>query len=536
MFSPPLSMSSTPSMLAIGQRMERTECLCFWQSYSRAVQWANWEARPKTNESCEIGVNQAVPCGQGKISLYSVLADSEDQIQHAVRFAGKHRLRLVIKNTGHDFSGRSTAPESLQISTRLLKDIVFSETFVPDGSPDNQQDEGPAVTIGAGVQLAEMYEQLAAKGQMVVGGYSHGVGAAGGYVQGGGHSILGPWKGMASDNALQFRVVLASGEIIIANKYRNQDLFWALRGGGGGTFGVVVNVTLRSFADVPIAVANINLKRDSPDEIYWEMVKSTLRFLPIISGEGRSGTVRGVPKAPSAGGLSTTADLSIQLHFVNETSTKKVRSLLAPLTDSLGENSGAPIDTNITMHPTIGKFYTSVFEAPDFTGAGSFLLSRLISKRFLETPVGPGQLSEAINKLGYNNFDTFAISLVAGDQVARNAATVDSALNPAWRDALIHLMLVRGWFGEKSFEEQKEWQDDITYRQEPILKSLEPGRMGAYLNEANSQERHFQHEFWGRNYPRLCAIKKLHDPHDFFITRLGVRSEYWDDEGLCIKA
>ncbi|EQL36557.1 hypothetical protein BDFG_01937 [Blastomyces dermatitidis ATCC 26199] len=108
-----------------------------------------------------------------------------------------------------------------------------SENFVPHGSPKDQDGQGPTVTIEAGLQLAELYKGLGAKGHMVVGGYSHGVGAAGGYVQGGGHSILGPWKRMASDNALQFRVITTCGGVVIANEYKNQDLFWALRGVGG---------------------------------------------------------------------------------------------------------------------------------------------------------------------------------------------------------------------------------------------------------------------------------------------------------------
>ncbi|KKZ64554.1 hypothetical protein EMCG_01433 [[Emmonsia] crescens] len=470
-----------------------------------AVQWYNWESRPKTNESCEIGESREIPCRQGKISLYSLIADSEDQIRRAVRFAQKRNIRL---------------------------DVVFAENFVPHGSPDDQEGQGPAVTIGAGVQLAELYKEVGTKGQMVVAGYAHGVGAAGGYVQGGGHSILGPWKGMASDNVLQFRVITACGEIVVANEYKNQDLFWALRGGGGGTFGIVIDVTLRTFPDVPIAMARINVRRDVPDETYWGTVNSALRFLPAISGHGRSGSFTGTPMAPASDGSSTTADLFMQFIFVNETSTKKVKRLLAPLTHDLSKISATAIEANITTHDTISRFYASVLGSHDFTGAGNFLLPRLISRRFLESHRGPDKLSDAITRLGYNNSDTFSVNFVAGGQVARNGAVIKSALNPAWREALIHLILLRGWHGHKSFREQKESQD-ITYRQEPILKSLEPGRMGVYLNEANSQEQNFQQEFWGKNYLRLYAIKKRYDPYDLFITRLGVGSENWDDEGLC---
>jgi FAD/FMN-containing dehydrogenase len=179
-----------------------------------AVQWENWEARPRVNnQSCYIESPRAVPCSQGRVSLYSVTAESVQHIQESVRFARNHNLRIAIKNSGHDFLGRSSAPESLQILTHKLKDINITKDFLP-GDYGNRMNEtggyGPAVTIGAGVQLRELYAAVGAKGLSVVAGFSNTVGAAGGYIQGGGHSPLGTWKGMASDNALEFKVVTST--------------------------------------------------------------------------------------------------------------------------------------------------------------------------------------------------------------------------------------------------------------------------------------------------------------------------------------
>lgn len=65
------------------------------------------------------------------------------------------------------------------------------------------------------------------------------VGVAGGFAMGGGHGPLGPKYGLAVDNVLQFRIVTADGTVRVANSAQNTDLFYALRGGGGGVFGVV---------------------------------------------------------------------------------------------------------------------------------------------------------------------------------------------------------------------------------------------------------------------------------------------------------
>lgn len=69
------------------------------------------------------------------------------------------------------------------------------------------------------------------------------MGFSGGYIQGGGHSPLSTIHGMGADNVLQFTVVTADGKFITADAVTNADLFWALRGGGGSTWGVAVSVT-----------------------------------------------------------------------------------------------------------------------------------------------------------------------------------------------------------------------------------------------------------------------------------------------------
>lgn len=176
-----------------------------------ALQWQNWEAWPEQNQQCYVESLQLVPCTQGRISLYSAEVESAAHIQAAVNFAVKYNIRLTIKNTGHDFLGRSSAPNSLQISTHKMKNIAVINSFVPSVPSGLTTPAGvKAVTVGAGVQMHEMYAYLGTQGVMVVGGSSNTVGIAGGYIQGGGHSIMGWIAGMASDNALEFTLVTAS--------------------------------------------------------------------------------------------------------------------------------------------------------------------------------------------------------------------------------------------------------------------------------------------------------------------------------------
>lgn len=123
-------------------------------------------------------------------SPVAVAAESVADILAAVNFARARGLGLVVKGTGHDYLGRSSAPYSLLVWTHRMRDITVHEDFRPTG-PDA--------------------------------GFGH----------------LSRRYGTAAGNVLQVEVVTASGEIMVANASQHQDLFWALRGGGGGTFGVV---------------------------------------------------------------------------------------------------------------------------------------------------------------------------------------------------------------------------------------------------------------------------------------------------------
>jgi FAD/FMN-containing dehydrogenase len=114
-----------------------------------------------------------------------------------VRFAQAHNLKVAIKASGHDYLGRSTAKNSLLLWTRYFEVITFHDSFMV-----GVKDQGSAVTVGSGVGLHTLYQATKVEGKIFVGGTAANVVAAGGYVQGAGHSALGPLYGLAADNAL----------------------------------------------------------------------------------------------------------------------------------------------------------------------------------------------------------------------------------------------------------------------------------------------------------------------------------------------
>ena len=179
-------------------------------------------------------------------STYAVLAASSADVAAAVNFARDHQVRLVVKGAGHSYIGASNAPDSLLIWTRPnMRAVELHDRFVPQGAAGLVEPE-TAVSVGAGAIWMDAYHAVTTvAGRYVQGGGCTTVGVAG-LVQGGGFGHFSKGFGTAAANLLEAEVVTADGTVRIANAVQNPDLFWALKGGGGGTFGVVTRLTLRT--------------------------------------------------------------------------------------------------------------------------------------------------------------------------------------------------------------------------------------------------------------------------------------------------
>jgi FAD/FMN-containing dehydrogenase len=174
-------------------------------------------------------------------SAYVVAAESAADVAAAVRFASAHNLRLVVKGRGHSYFGASNAPDSLLVWTRKMDAISLHDAFTPAGSSVAPV---PAVSIGAGGMWLHVYQAVTGgAGRYVQGAGGTTVGVAG-LVQGGGFGHFSKAYGTAAASLLEAEIVTADGVTRVVNDAREPDLFWALKGGGGGTFGIVTRFTL----------------------------------------------------------------------------------------------------------------------------------------------------------------------------------------------------------------------------------------------------------------------------------------------------
>lgn len=184
-----------------------------------------------------------------KQSCYAVLAESAEEVAIAVRFADRYNIRLVVKGGGHSMLGTSNAPDSLLVWTRKLSDVTLHDAFVPQGAGKNV-DPVPAASFGGGCILIDAYTAVTTQaGRFVQAGECPTVGLAG-LVANGGFGNFSKRFGTAASNLLEAEVVTADGRVRRVNAYLEPDLFWALKGGGGGAFAVITQLTLRTH-DLP---------------------------------------------------------------------------------------------------------------------------------------------------------------------------------------------------------------------------------------------------------------------------------------------
>lgn len=168
------------------------------------------------------------------------------QVAGAIAEARERGLHLAVRSGGHCFAGRSS-------TTGLLIDMApMNEVAVENG----------VATIGAGAQLGPIYDALAAQGRTIAGGCGPEVGIAG-LALGGGLGILGRRYGLTCDQMVAAEVVLADGRVVRCSDTEHDDLFWALRGAGGGQFGVVTRFTMKTLpAPAEIECFRLSYPRD----------------------------------------------------------------------------------------------------------------------------------------------------------------------------------------------------------------------------------------------------------------------------------
>ncbi|KAK8017236.1 hypothetical protein PG991_008312 [Apiospora marii] len=490
------------------------------------------------NQSCDPFQPRTEACALGNYVRYAVAARGADDVQAAMAFAQRRNLRFVVRNTGHDFLGRSTGAGALAIWTHQLKSIDFLPDYYSDGEgATNDWYRGTAVKLGAGVQGFEIMAAARDRGQVVVGGECATVGVAGGYAQGGGHSALSTRFGLAADNVLAWEVVTADGALRTASRTENADLYWALSGGGGGTYGVVVSMTARTHPDAVVGGASLSFfaasEGDDDDEeaqeTFYAGVQAFHEALPAMVDAGTMVVYT----------FNTTWFSVMSLTGYNMT-LEDVQEILKPVESALGAlgiNSTIDYTQSETYYAHMDTYFGPLPQGGIEIGLwhyGARLIPRAVNARLSETwrfVVEQGATWTGVA----TDVSSFGSPSPSSSDGSSSSDSSGNSVHPAWREALVHSVLNLPWSFDAPWSDMVAQAAKLTDVIMPAVEAATPGG-GAYVNEANWQQPNFQETFWGANYPRLLAIKAKYDPDNFFYTTVGVGSDAWvvaEDGRLC---
>src|ERR1700733_4338421 len=176
----------------------------------------------------------------GVLPMWVARPTGAGDVQKGVNWGVANGVPLRARSGGHSYAGYSTLSGGMVLDLRNMRGISVNVGK-------------RTATIGAGAQLIDVYAALAARGMTIPAGSCPSVGIAG-HALGGGMGLAGRRFGLTADNLLSAQIVTADGKLRTASSNSNPDLYWALRGGGGGNFGVVTSFTFR-IHPVPSTVA-----------------------------------------------------------------------------------------------------------------------------------------------------------------------------------------------------------------------------------------------------------------------------------------
>jgi hypothetical protein len=398
------------------------------------------------------------------------LCKTANAVSVMVNWCRTNNLPFAVRSGGHSYEGFSQSA-SVVIDTRMLNQITFDRT-------------ARTMTVGAGATLGPVYEAIGAAGFGFPGGTCPTVGVAG-HALGGGFGLIGRAFGLACDNLQWLELVDPQGAIIQVDAQHNPDLFWAARGGGGGSFGAVTRFRFKIFRIPEVVVLGITWRL--PQSRAKQLFKAWQAWAP----QAPANITTFLRVGHAAGGL-------IELHCAGQSvgSVAELRRELGALT-SVAQPVTPPSIASMSFLNAAKHFFGGTPQPTYFKAKSDYITSPLTDTG-VATLLGQLELTPSV----------VAICDAYGGAITRVA-----------RDATAFAHRAGTLFCIQYFSE---WTNAVETQGElghirTLYAAMRPFVSGeCYVNYCDLDLTNWAQAYWGANLPRLKQIKKAFDPNNVF--------------------
>jgi FAD/FMN-containing dehydrogenase len=392
-------------------------------------------------------------------------------------------------------------------------------------------------------------------GRYVQGGGCGTVGVAG-LVQGGGFGSYSKTYGTAAASLLEAEIVTADGVVRIANACTNPDLFWALKGGGGGSFGVVTRVTLRTH-ELPASFGGVAATIEaSSDSAFRRLLGRFVEFYAASLFDPRWGEIANVRPRNR---------LDIQMSSLG-LDRQQAEAIWQPF---FGWVAAAPNDFTFTTAPVFrsiparhrwdpaflktyapaavrsddrpGASEDNIFWSANVSEAGHFIHgfeSAWLPASLLRDDRRAELTDALIAAARHSTVEIHFQKGLAGGTSEAAATARDTATNPTVIDAFALAIIASE--GPPAYPGLRGHEPDLRDARRnakeiatamAVLRKVTP-HAGSYVAESSYFETDWQNAYWGANYAQLLAAKSKYDPSGLFFVHHGVGSEAWSADGF----
>lgn len=418
-------------------------------------------------------------------------------VQACIAFARRSGVAITPRSGGHSYGGWSSGPG-------LVVDVAGLAAI----------EAGPITTIGAGARLADVYAAVGARGRAIAAGSCPTVGIAG-LTLGGGVGVLSRAWGLTCDELVSIDIVTADGTARTCDAQRDPDLFWALRGGGGGNFGIVTSFTTRTHPAPSIAIAFVTWP--------WTGAAAVLRAW--------GSWIAGLPASIWSnvhldGGGGTQPSLLVHCVALQQD------LLQAQLNELVAAVGVAPLSRTVFVRPYdeamlveggCAQLTLAQCHLEGTTPAGMLGRETFAAK----SAIAPGPLSNAAIDAVVGGIEGLSAILGAGAgsvliDAMGGAITAVRAEETAFphRSALAMLQLVASWDSAATgaaADASLAWLRSFYERARPLIGT------GAYVNYADPDLLDWPTAYYGANYPRLQQVRTRYDPEGLFAFPQAIR-------------